>query len=173
MKLLEQGIECICVFFLSTMQRTIPRFPNTEGLTSLCDVLNYTQKLVQVQSTEPATAVTALVAKQVHRDACQWVSCNGFFFYIDCNNMQHSNMHWSSIFYNMQLKTVSNGLVRTCSEGELAFFCTQLILNLRNSARATTQTGLPSSSAHICEWIKNHFAIGSPETERLYNTTDC
>ena len=173
MKLLEQGIECTCVLFLSTMQSTIPRFPNTEGLTSLCDVLNYTQKLVQVQSTEPATAVTALVAKQVHRDACQWVSCNGFFFFYIDNVMQKSNLHWSSILYNMQLKTVSNGLVRTCSESELAFFCTQLTLNLRNSARTTTQAGLPSSPADICEWIKNHFAMGSPERERLYNTTDC
>jgi len=62
------------------MQSTIPRLPNT-GLTSVCDVLNYTQELVQVNSKEPGTAVTALVAKQVHKDACQWVSYNGSFLH--------------------------------------------------------------------------------------------
>jgi len=39
----------------------VPRFPNMEGPTSLCDVLNYSQQLLQVNSTEPATAVTLLL----------------------------------------------------------------------------------------------------------------
>jgi len=86
------------------------------------------------------------------------------------NAMQHSTMHSSS---NMQLKTVSNGLLQSCSESELAFFCMQLTLNLRNSARTTSQVGLPSSPADICEWIKNHFSKGSPERERLNANTDC
>ena len=73
----------------------------------------------------------------------------------------------------MQLKSVSNGLVRSCSESELAFFCTQLTLKLRNSARATTQVGLPSSPADTCEWINNHFAKGSSEREWLNTNTDC
>jgi len=73
----------------------------------------------------------------------------------------------------MQLKTVSNGLLQSCSESELPFFCTQLTLNLRNSARITSQVGLPSSPADICEWIENHFGKGSPERERLNANTDC
>ena len=126
-------------FFHSITKECHPQIPKYERshFTLWC-----AKQLLQVNSTEPATAVTALVAKQVYRDACQWVSCNGFSFlpfqYID-NAMQHSTTHWSS---NMQLKTVSNGLLQSCSESELAFFCTQLTLNLRNSARTTSQVGL-------------------------------
>ena len=78
---LHQGVSLInSHFFYTQQQSAIPRFPNMEGLASLCDVLNYSQQLLQVNSTEPATAVTALVAEQVYRDACQWVSCNGFCY---------------------------------------------------------------------------------------------
>jgi len=160
----QQGVSLINSCFSTQQQSAIPRFPNMEGLASLCDVLNYSQQLLQVNSTEPATAVTALVAEQVCRDACLLP-----FQYID-NAMQHSTMHWSS---NIQLKTVSNGLLQSCSGSELAFFCTQLTLNLRNSAPTTSQVGLPSLPADICEQIKNHFAKGSPERERLNANTDC
>ena len=88
-QLVRNGIECDCLPF----QSTIPRIPNTEGLTSLCEVLNYTQRLLQVNSTEPATAVTALVAEQVHRDACQWVCCTDYCFILHVNDLQHSTMH--------------------------------------------------------------------------------
>jgi len=78
--------DCSRAFHLSTLvfstqqQSAISRFPSMEGLALLCDVLNYSQQLLQVNSTEPATAVTALVAEQVYRDACQWVSCIGFCY---------------------------------------------------------------------------------------------
>ena len=171
MNLLEQVLSVSAYFPLNNAERNsqIPKYRS--HFTLWCAKLH----------TETRASAEHRACNSSHNSCCQasqqrclqMGQLQWLLFCIDYNNVQHSNMHWSSIFYDMQLKTVSNGLVRTCSEGELAFFCTQLILNLRNSARATTQTDLPSSSAHICEWIKNHFAIGSPETERLYNTTDC
>ena len=170
----QSGIGCTITH---PQERTFQQCPDSQiwkvSTRFVMCYINYSQQLLQVNSTEPATAVTALVAEQVYRDACQWVSCNGFsllpFQYID-NAMQHSTTHWSS---NMQLKTVSNGLLQSCSESELAFFCTQLTLNLRNIACTTSQVGLPSSPADICEQIKNHFAKGSPEREKLNANTDC